>query len=141
MIEMMIVVAIIAIGLLVALPRTRALIVRQQVDRTAQVVASDIRAAFTSAARGRVPVRIAFSTTTTVYAITNKVTGDTIIRRNFGSGDVRVTGVTGTSAIIDVYPNGIASGPDTITVAGSGYSRLITLSRVGFVRVLPPTSP
>jgi prepilin-type N-terminal cleavage/methylation domain-containing protein len=141
LIEMLIVVSVIGIGLIIGVPRVRAMIMRQQIDRTAQIVASDIRAAFTSAARGRVPVRIVFSPSTTIYAITNRVTGDTILRRDFGNGDLRVAGVTGSIATMDVFPNGIATGADTITIAGTGYSRTISVSRVGFVRVMSLSSP
>lgn len=134
---MMLVVSLIGIGTTVALPRVRTLVMRQQVDRTTQIVASDIRSAFTSAARGRVPVRVIFSPSTTLYAVTNRITGDTIVRRNFGSGDLRVMGLAGSTATLDVFPNGVATGVDTITVSGTGYSRTISISRIGFVRVLP----
>ena len=141
LIEMMLVVVLIGIGTMVAVPRVRTMIIRQQVDRTSQIVASDLRSAFTSAGRGRVPVRVAFTPSTTKYAITNRVTGDTIVRRNLGTGDLNVTGVTGSAATLDIFPNGVASGVDTITIAGSGYSRIVTVSRVGFVRLVPLSSP
>jgi len=141
LIEMMIVVSIIGIGMVVAVPRVRSMMMRQQIDRTAQVAASDIRAAFTSAARGRIPVRIVFSPSTRIYVITNKVTGDTILWRDLSNSDLSAAGMTGSVATLDVFPNGIATGADTVTISGTGYSRKISVSRVGFVRVLPPSTP
>ena len=142
LIEMLIVVVLIAIGTTVALPRVRTMIVRQQVDRTAQIVASDIRSAFTSAGRGRVPVRLTVSPSTRAYAAVNRVTGDTILRRAFSTGDLGVAGVSGAVVTMDIFPNGVATGADTLTIVGAGgYTRTISVSRVGFVRVLPHTGP
>lgn len=142
LLEMMIVMVLIAIGTVVALPRVRAMIVRQQVDRTSQVIASDIRSAFTSAARGRIPVRLTVTPSTKAYSVVNRVTGDTILRRAFSTGDLGVAGVTGSVLTIDVFPNGVAAGADTVTITGAGgYTRTISVSRVGFVRVVPYTGP
>ena len=42
-----------------------------------------------------------------------------------------------TNAVIDVFPSGIASAPLTVTIASGGWSRQITLSTAGQVRILP----
>lgn len=137
LIEMVMVVSLIAILTATALPRIRVMTTRQQVDRATQMVASDIRLAFSSAARGRVPVRVTIPTNTTLYAVVNRSTGDTIARRDLGSGDLRVQDITGSMVTVEVFPNGVGTGADTVTVQSGGYSRRIAVSRVGYVRVMP----
>lgn len=137
LIEVAIAVTILAIMAAVGAPRMHALIQHQQVDRASQVVASDIRSAFTSAARGRVPVHIAFLASSRRYTITNRVTGDTITRRDFSTGDLTVAGLTGAVTSFDVFPSGIATTTDTIVIGDpTRYYRRVSMSRIGFVRVL-----
>jgi len=141
MLELLIVVAIISIGLAVALPKIQTQGRRQRVDRMAITVAADLRSAFTAAARARVPVRVSIPGDTIGYALINKVTGDSIVRRRFGGGDVKVTGKSGGAMTLDVFPNGVSSGTDTILVkamrSATAYTRKVSVSRVGFVRVIP----
>ena len=136
MLEIMIALTLIAVMAAVGLPRMHSNMARQQVDRTAQIAAADMRAAFTSAARGRIPVRITVPSTGAGYLITNVATGDTIIRKDFTTGDITVKGISGSTVTVDVFPNGMAATPDTVTVSTTGYSRKLSISRVGFVRVL-----
>lgn len=138
LLELLIVLAIMGIASAIALPRIRTMVMHQHVDRATQVVASDFRSAFTSSARGRIPVRVTIPPGATAYAVTNVATGDTIIHRDLASGDLSVAGMTGSVTTLDVFPNGVASSSDTVTISGpSGYTRRISVSRVGFVRVLP----
>jgi type IV fimbrial biogenesis protein FimT len=136
MLEAMIALTLIGLMAAVGLPRIHSILARQQVDRTAQMTAADMRAAFTSAARGRIPVRITVPANGAGYLITNVATGDTIIRKDFSSGDITVKGISGSLVTVDVFPNGMAAAPDTVTVSTTGYSRKLSISRVGFVRVL-----
>ena len=136
MLEAMIALTLIGIMAAVGLPRIHSILARQQVDRTAQMTAADMRAAFTSAARGRIPVRITVPSNGAGYLITNVATGDTIIKKDFSTGDITVKGISGSMVTVDVFPNGMAAAPDTVTVSTTGYSRKLSISRVGFVRVL-----
>jgi len=138
MIEMVIALAIIAITTAMAAPHVNVLLRRQKVDRATQIVASDIRAAFTSAARGRVPVRVDFIFASRRYAIINRVTGDTIIQRDLTTGDLDVSGLAGSNASLEVFPSGIATSSDTIRIGDAAtYVRRVAISRIGAVRVLP----
>jgi Tfp pilus assembly protein FimT len=135
---MMIALAILAITTAMAAPRMSVIMRQQRVNRTSQIVASDIRAAFTSAARGRVPVRVSFTFASRRYAITNRVTGDTIIQRNLSSGDLNVSALAGSVTSLDIFPSGIATSSDTIAIGDAAtYLRRVAVSRVGAVRVLP----
>jgi prepilin-type N-terminal cleavage/methylation domain-containing protein len=137
LLEVVISLTILGIMAAVAAPRMHTIIQHQQVDRAAQIMASDIRSAFTSAARGRIPVRISFSTTAPRYVITNRVTGDTIIQRNFSAGEITLAGLTGPPADMEVFPSGVATTGDTVVVGEPAqYARRVSVSRVGFVRVL-----
>lgn len=138
MIEMILALAIIAITTAIAAPRVNVMLSRQKVDRATQIVASDIRAAFTSAARGRVPVRVDFAFTNRRYTITNRLTGDTIIQRDLSNGDLGVGGLEGNTASLQVFPSGISSNSDTIRINdGASYTRRVSVTRAGAVRVLP----
>jgi len=138
MFELVLALTIIAITTAMAAPRVNVMVRRQKVDRASQVVASDIRAAFTSAARGRVPVRIDFVFASRRYAITNRVTGDTIIQRDLSTGDLGVGSLDGSNASLQVFPSGIATSPDTIRLGdAAAYVRRVAISRAGAVRVLP----
>jgi len=138
LIEMLIVVVLIVIGTMIAIPRIRPVMTRQQVDRAAQLVASDMRSAFTSAARGRIPIRVTFTPSSTNYTVASRVTGATVVKRQFSGTDLNVASIAATTATLDIFPNGIATGADTITVSGTGgYSRQVSVSRIGFVRVIP----
>jgi len=138
MFELVLALTIIAITTAMAAPRVNVMLRHQKVDRASQVVASDIRAAFTSAARGRVPVRIDFVFASRRYAITNRVTGDTIIQRDLSSGDLGVGSLEGSNASLQVFPSGIATSSDTIRIGdAAAYVRRIAISRAGAVRVVP----
>jgi len=138
MIEMVLALTIIAITTAMAAPRVSVLLRHQKVDRASQIVASDIRAAFTSAARGRVPVRVDFAFASRRYAITNRVTGDTIIQRDLSTGDLGVGSLGGSNASFQVFPSGIATSPDTVRISdAASYVRRVAISRAGAVRVLP----
>ena len=66
------------------------------------------------------------------------MTGATVVKRQFSGTDLNVASIAATTATLDIFPNGIATGADTITVSGTGgYSRQVSVSRIGFVRVIP----
>jgi hypothetical protein len=59
-----------------------------------------------------------------------------IKERTLGDGaDLHVATMTSTVTTLDVFPNGFASGPISITVGISGYAQTITMTRAGQVRV------
>jgi Tfp pilus assembly protein FimT len=134
---MMIVLGIIAIVVAIALPRIAQMTLRQRTNRDAYIVAADLRSAFTSSARGRTPVRVSIPGDTTAYTLTNLGTGEKILQRSFASDKVPVAGKTKAALTIVVYPSGVATGIDTIVVGTSEFNRKISVSRVGFIRILP----
>jgi prepilin-type N-terminal cleavage/methylation domain-containing protein len=137
LIELLVVLVIVSIGLAAGMPKINAITTEQRVNRTALVVASDIRSAYTSAARGRVPVRISVPGATSKITITNRVTGDTIVKRDFSGNGVLLRALSGSGMTMDVFPNGVSTASDTIEVKNGSYLKRVTVSRVGFVRVIP----
>jgi prepilin-type N-terminal cleavage/methylation domain-containing protein len=141
LIELLIVLVIVSIGLAIALPSVQSMTKRQRVNRVALMVASDIRSAFTSAARGRLPVQMHIPGDTSGYVITNRTTGDTIVQRHLENSGVRISSMTGGPATLNIYPNGVAMGADTVLVEAIAASprviKLVGVSRIGFVQVLP----
>lgn len=49
--------------------------------------------------------------------------------------DYSLSSLTSTSNTVDVLPNGIGSTAFTVTIANGDYSRVITASTAGFVRL------
>jgi type II secretory pathway pseudopilin PulG len=107
-----------------------------RVNRAASAVAGDLELAFTMAARQRQPVRLT-TTGTTTYTISDR-TGTVRAARSFGAGtEFKLDAVSFTPGTIDVFPSGIATAALTVAVTANGYTRQVTMSRGGQIRVMP----
>jgi Tfp pilus assembly protein FimT len=111
----------------------------QRVNRAAKIIVSDIENAFAVAARQREPVRIQADATTRSYQFVDRKTGTVLrIRAFYGdTSEYRLSSLVFTPATFDVFPNGISSSAVTIDLANGDYSKRITASTAGFVRLLP----
>jgi hypothetical protein len=90
------------------------------------------------AARQREPVRIQADASTRSYQFVDRKTGTVLrIRAFYGdTSEYRLSSlVFHPSTTIDVFPNGVSSVADTIDLANGDYSKQITMSTAGFVRV------
>jgi hypothetical protein len=38
---------------------------------------------------------------------------------------------------VDIFPSGVASSADTVTIGAAGYTRQIVMTSAGLVRILP----
>lgn len=132
-------------GLLTAmsLPRVGFMLTHMRVDRTTSTVAADLESAFSLAARQRKPVRISCTCGTRAYTLADRTGATVRLARSLASSDYGVSTMTfanassATNAVVDVFPSGIASAPLTVTIASGGWSRRITLTTAGQVRILP----
>jgi len=135
--ELMVVVAIIGILATMAGPAISRIVRHQRVNRAATVIASDLQNAFAVAARQRQPVRIQADAATRSYQFTDRKTGAVLRIRTFygDTSEYRLTKLQFTPTTIDVFPSGISSNAVTIDLANGDYSKQITASTAGFVRI------
>lgn len=135
--ELIAVVAILGILAAIAGPAMSRIVRHQRVNRAATVIASDLQNAFAVAARQRQPVRIQADATTRSYQFVDRKTGAVLRIRTFygDTSEYRLTKLVFTPATIDVFPSGISSNAVTIDLANGDYSKQITASTAGFVRI------
>ena len=137
LIEMMMVIVVAGATASVVAPKVRDGVERTRVQRAASVVAGDLELAFSQAARQRKPIRVTFDGGTQSYTLTDRASGAVLFSRDFGpSSELALGSVTASAPTLDIYPNGIASGPDTVRLQLGGHARLVTVTRVGVIRGL-----
>jgi type II secretion system protein H len=137
MFELIAVVAILGILAAIAGPAMSRIVRHQRVNRAATVIASDLQNAFAVAARQRQPVRIQADATTRSYQFVDRKTGAILRIRTFygDTSEYRLTKLVFTPTTLDVFPSGISSSAVTIDLANGDYSKQITASTAGFVRI------
>ena len=135
--ELIAVVAILGILAAIAGPAMSRIVRHQRVNRAATVIASDLQNAFAVAARQRQPVRIQADATTRSYQFVDRKTNAVLRIRTFygDTSEYRLTKLVFTPTTIDVFPSGISSNAVTIDLANGDYSKQITASTAGFVRI------
>lgn len=141
LIELVIAMTLFAILASVGMPRAGEAIRLARIDRAARTVAVDLEQAMTMAARQRQPVRIEHPAGTrrlvvtdlgdgTVYSTTNL---ETTVGTGFG-----VDGMQVEPAVVDVYSTGQTSSALTVNLTAGRYTRTITMSPAGQIRVFGP---
>lgn len=132
---------LVMIGILAAIMTTRiaSVLQRSSARQAAGVLATDLEQAVSLAMRLRVPVRISCDCPNGILVFSNRNTGAVLQRRRFGgaAGGYQLQSLALSANATDIYPNGVASGPLTVTLATSVSTRQVALSTAGFVRVLP----
>ncbi len=121
-----------------AIPLLQEPIRHARVNRAARVVASDLRSAFSLAARQRRPVRMTFDPSGLTYSFSDRRDATVLQSRTFDEdADIPLSSIAVSATSIDVMPNGVASAPISVTVGARDYTREVTMMRGGLVRVLP----
>lgn len=137
-IEMLIVVVILGIAATFATPPVSRFIRHDRVNRAATLIVADLQNVFAVAGRQREPVRLTANNAARTYTITDRKTGTVIRTRDFGStSEYSLTGLVLSPITIDVFPSGVSSAALTATITGGDYSRTVTASTAGFVRMTP----
>jgi len=127
-------------GLLIAIsvPKIARIMQHERVNHAAQIVVADLQNGFAMAGRQRAPVRLTFTPSTKSYVFTDRATGKVFQTRIMNNGsEFALSTLSSSPASIDVLPNGIGSVSFTVTVAQGNYSRTVTASSAGFVRLVP----
>jgi type II secretion system protein H len=136
--ELLIVVVILGIVASIATPAISKTIRHQRVNRAAAIVAADLQNVFAMAGRQRAPVHLVADASHKSYSFSDRKSGTVFQTRNLGStSEYQIGTLTFAPDVVDMFPNGISSSPLTVTVGTGDYSRTITASTAGFVRVVP----
>lgn len=132
---MIIAIVMVAIVLGAGAPSIARHITHSRVNRAATIMAGDLELALSVAARQRQPVRVAADPSTLEISITDRATAQPIVKRPYGAdSDFRLESLTA-SATVDMLPHGMTTAPATYTLAIGDYSRQVTVTRAGHVRV------
>jgi Tfp pilus assembly protein FimT len=136
-IELIAIVSILGIMAAVAGPAMSRIVRHQRVNRATTVIASDLQNAFATAARSRAPVLIQADNVNRSYQFIDRRSGTVLRIRTFygDTSEYKLSVLTFTPATLDVFPNGVSSSKLTIDLANGDYSKQITASSAGFVRV------
>ncbi len=136
-IELIAIVAILGIMAAIAGPAMSRIVRHQRVNRATTLIASDLQNAFATAARSREPVRVQADNANRSYQFVDRKSGAVLKIRSFygDTSEYKLSVLTFSPATLDVFPNGVSSAPLTIDLANGDYSKQITASTAGFVRV------
>src|SRR5881394_871244 len=135
--ELLVVVGIIGILAAIAGPAMSRIVRHQRANRAAMVIAADLQNAFAVAARQREPVRIQADAPSRSYQFIDRKTGNILRIRTFygDTSEYRLTKLEFTPTTIDVFPSGISSSKVDIVLANGDYTKTISASTAGFIRV------
>ena len=139
MIELLVAVAILGILATITAPAISRITRHQRVNRAAMVITADLQNAFAVAARQREPVRIQADAASRSYQFIDRSTGAVLRIRTFygDTSEYKLSTLVFTPSTIDVFPSGISSSFVTIDLANGDYTKQITASTAGFIRVKP----
>jgi type II secretion system protein H len=137
--ELLIVVVILGIAATMMGPAMSRIVRHQRVNRASMIIVSDLQNAFAVAARQREPVRVVADAPSRSYQFVDRKTGTVLrIRAFYGdTSEYKLSTLLFVPTTFDVFPNGVSSSPVTITLANGDYTRTITASTAGFVRIVP----
>jgi type IV fimbrial biogenesis protein FimT len=137
MVELIAVVSILGVLATMAGPAMSRIVRHQRVNRSATLIAADLQNAFAVAARQREPVRIQADQASRSYQFIDRQTGAVLRIRTFygDTSEYRLTSLRFTPATLDVFPSGLSSAPLTVDLANGDYSKRITASTAGFIRI------
>jgi len=140
LIEMLMVLAVLALLIAVSLPKISRGVGQSRVDRASRIAMNDLRLASQLSARHRRPVRWIRGATSNRqgWRITNASAPETVYvdRPMSGSGnDFSIANVsTNNRDTVLFFPSGVTNGAMTLTITGANnYARTVIMTRAGFV--------
>jgi prepilin-type N-terminal cleavage/methylation domain-containing protein len=134
LVEMAVAIVVASLLGLIAQQHVAPLIQRTRVNRATATVAADLETAFSMAARQRRPIRITCCTGTS-YTLADRAGGTVRLQRSLV--DFGVTTLAFSASPVDIFPSGVASSADTVTIGAAGYTRRIVMTSAGLVRIIP----
>jgi Tfp pilus assembly protein FimT len=136
------IIGIMCTGIVVAMATSKFLAItsRYRTNEAVMIVAGDLRQAVSLAARRQKPVTISLEAPNR-YVFKDRGTppDDSVrLRRNLRlAGDVGTRTVSFSPGSVTVYPVGVVDRALTVTLGDNRYTRQVTLSAAGQVRVVP----
>ena len=138
LIEMMVTVSMLGIMVGMVAPNVSKDISHSRVNRAVRVVATDLEQALSMAGRQRRPVRVVFDGSRKEIRLVDRTSGQLISRRVLGDiSEYKLYSVAGSPSTVDLLPHGVATASTIVTLSAGGYSRTVTMTRGGHVRVSP----
>lgn len=138
LIEVSLALVVFAILVAIGTPRVSTYMTQARVQRATALIASDLEQAFAMAGRQRKPVRVSCDCPGMVYTVADRSDGTVRLTRALGAdADFRLTTLTFSTTPVDILPSGVASDPLTVTVGAGGYTRRVSMTTAGLVRILP----
>jgi Tfp pilus assembly protein FimT len=136
MLELLIVIIIFSMLTVAAFPTISRVTSHSRVNQAASVVAQDLGQAASQAVRERKPVRVARGANMKSITVSDRATGTVLSTRALGSSDAfGLDSVSFSVTPVDIFPNGFTSSALTVTLWSGAYSRQVTMSRAGWVRL------
>lgn len=135
LIEIVVVIVVIGLILRFALPGVSRSLRVGRVNQAAQVLSGDLDRAFSTAARQRKPVRVAWNNSAMQYTLADRASGTVLLTRPLGKAGG--TTVNFSASPLDIFPGGFASSALTVTVTEGDYTRHIQMTRAGLTLVGP----
>jgi prepilin-type N-terminal cleavage/methylation domain-containing protein len=138
LIEMLVTVSMLGIMVGMVAPNVSKDISHSRVNGAAQVVAGDLEQALSLAGRQRRPVRVVVDGSAKEIQLIDRVSGQLISRRRLGDvSEYKLYSVSGSPSTVDLLPHGVATSSTIVILSAGGYSRRVTMTRGGHVRVGP----
>ena len=138
MVELALTIVMIALLTAIGVPRIGTILSHSRLNQSTAVVASDLEAAFALAGRQRRPVRLACACDSLLYRVADRADGTLRLNRMLGDDESGVTAMTFSTTPVEIFPSGVASAPLTVTLGAGAYTRQVTMTTGGQVRILPP---
>jgi type IV fimbrial biogenesis protein FimT len=138
LIEMMVTVSMLGIMVGMVAPNVSKDISHSRVNSAARVIAADLEQALSMAGRQRRPVRVVIDGSAKEIRLIDRVSGNLISRRALGDlSEYKLYSVAGAPSTVDLLPHGVATASTIVTISAGGYSRTVTMTRGGHVRLSP----
>jgi prepilin-type N-terminal cleavage/methylation domain-containing protein len=135
-IELIIVIVVFSVATSIALPAISRTHTHIRVNQAAMVIGHDLTVAISGAARQRKPIRVARGADAVSFTVSDRASGTVLQTRPLGTDTpYGLDSVSFSVTPVDIFPSGFASSALTVTAWDGGYSRPVTMSRAGWVRV------
>jgi type II secretion system protein H len=137
LVETLIAITIVGLMAAVAVGRIDAIESHQRVSRATNSLQNGVQMAFALAVRDGHPVRLAWSSDSVKFKITNRG-GDTTYRHvDLGTDPFNFTSsqVTVSRTPLEIYPNGLANDTLSVKISASSVTKTLRVTRAGLVAI------
>ena len=136
LLELVIVLGLMGMATAITFPTISRITTHSRVNQAAMVVAQDLSLASSAAARERKPIRIARGADRASITLSERASGKLLSTRWLGRGDAYgLDSIAFSVSPVDLFPSGMTSSALSVMLWSGTYSRQVTMSRAGWVRV------